>query len=308
MRFLVLGGTGFIGRHLIGSLVNMNHKVTAIIRSFERGNGLPQVVDLVLADPLEPGDWQRYVEWADAIVNLVGRPIVGPWTATVKREILETRLKSTKVIVNALAKYGTNRTTLINASAIGYYGADCGESEISEKSENGKGFLANVTREWERCAWEAANLGHRVVLTRIGIVLGNGGMLEKILPAFKYGLGARLGTGRQWMSWIHICDIVSALIFIAETEHIQGPVNLTAPHPCKNAEFTRVLASIMGRPAILRIPAQVLKLVLREASELILSNQKVVPDVLLESKFRFLFPTIESCLLDLLKNKRSCFS
>ncbi len=299
MKFLVIGGTGFIGRHLVNDLINANHKVTMVIRSYDSGSGISALADMVLGDPLEPGEWQRHAEEADIVINLVGRSIMGRWSHKVMKEIIDTRIRSTEQVVKAIKQYGKPGCTLINASAIGYYG-DTGDQEVTEEARKGEGFLAELTEQWETAALKAKDSGNRVVLARISVVMGHGGMLSRLLPLFKIGLGGPFGSGNQWMSWIHMSDLTRAMVFVSEDNRISGPVNLCAPYPCTNNDFTRALASLLGRHAFLRVPEKALKLVLGRASELPLFSQKVIPKVLKQAGFKFRFPTIESCLLDLL--------
>ncbi|NDY42288.1 TIGR01777 family protein [Dissulfurirhabdus thermomarina] len=301
MRFFVMGGTGFVGTALLCHLVQAGHEVAALVRSAAGEKTLPPGVAAVAGNPLEPGGWQEPAAAADVLVNLVGRPIFARWTPTVRREILETRVRSTRMAVAALARRAPGAGgTLINANAVGWYRG--GSDEIlAEDAPPGDGFLAEVARSWQAEAEKARDHGTRVVVTRFGTVLGpGGGALDRLLPPFRFGLGGRLGSGRQWFSWIHVADLARAVTFLAERKDLEGPVNLAAPNPVRNAEFTRALARVLHRPALLPVPAPLLRLLLGEVAEVILRGERVVPKRLLEAGFEFRFPTVEAALRDIL--------
>lgn len=236
---------------------------------------------------------------ADAIVNLAGEPIDQRWTATAKKRIYDSRIEGARSLVNVLAAQPRRPPVLVSASAIGYYGSR-GDQTLTESSSPGADFLARVVVDWEDAAQSAESLGLRVIRLRLGMVLGHGGALAKLLPPFRMGLGGRLGSGRQWMSWIHIDDAVNLILFAISYSAIKGAVNATAPLPVTNLEFTDRLAAALHRPAIFPVPAFALKLVFGEMSEVLLASQRVLPTVAKSAGFRFQYPDLQTALGNLL--------
>jgi uncharacterized protein (TIGR01777 family) len=231
---------------------------------------------------------------ADAIVNLAGAPIATRWTARRKREILESRVAGTRRIVEAIANLERAPRVFVCASAIGFYG-DRGNEELTEDSGPGSDFLADVVRQWEHAALTARV---RTVPLRFGIVLSShGGALEKMLPAFRMGLGGRLGSGTQWMSWIALHDLVRAIRFTIDSDEIRGPVNAVAPHAVTNAEFTATLGRVLRRPAVCPVPAAVLRALFgRMAGMAMLASQRVRPARLEQAGFQFEYAALEGAL------------
>lgn len=256
---------------------------------------------LSLARNVTPDDAAAQVDGAYAVINLAGEPIAGKrWSKTQKKELITSRLNTTRLLVEAMSKARNKPKVFLNASAIGFYGPR-DTSPVSENTSAGSGFLADVCREWERQALKAESFGVRVALLRTGIVLGtNGGALGKMLLPFQLGLGGPLGSGKQIMSWIHLEDEVSAILYCLENENIHGPVNLTAPNPVSMAEFTKTLGRVLKRPAILPVPALALKVLLGEMSTMLLEGQNVQPEVLAANRFQFKFKRLEDALKDLL--------
>lgn len=300
MRIVVTGGTGFIGRPLCQRLVGLGHAVTVLTRN-------PGAARSVLDPRMSVIGWEGFrgptdglmaaLGDGDVIINLAGAPIAaGRWNAQVKDRLRQSREGTTSALVAALSKLPTRPVLLISASAIGYYGSR-GDEPLTEESPSGAGFLASLCREWEAAARAAERLGVRVVLPRIGVVLGrHGGALAKMLPAFRMGLGGPVGSGAQWMSWIHLDDLIELLLFLLN-EAVGGPVNATAPHPVTNREFARTLGRTLGRPAWARVPAPVLRLLLGEmAEELLLTGQRVLPHRAEALGFRFRYPTLSEAL------------
>jgi uncharacterized protein (TIGR01777 family) len=236
----------------------------------------------------------------DAIVNLAGEPVLGLWTKEKKRRIHESRVLGTQRLVEAIAQRGQRPKVLINASAIGFYG-DTGENPVDEFSSPGGGFLADVCRDWEAEAARATSCGVRVVLVRIGFVLGKGGALKLLQPLFKLGLGGKLGDGRQWMSGIHVEDVSGMIVWALENERLQGAVNAVMPEPFQNAEFTRELARCVNRPAILPAPALALRLAFGELSDSMLGSSRVLPRVAHDAGYTFHFSTLRSALAEATK-------
>jgi uncharacterized protein (TIGR01777 family) len=297
MTFFIMGGTGFVGRHLIAWLLKQGHQVTALARGRQSLEGLPAGCQGLLGDPLQSGDWQQQAGQADTLINLVGRSIMTRWNESSKKDILETRVLSTRMAVAALKS--ERPATLINANAVGYYPLQ-GSGEFSEDSPPGQGFLADVCQSWQQEAEKAQDKGGRVVIARFATVLGaGGGAMSRILPVFRLGLGGRLGSGRQWFPWIHVLDLCRALEFVALHENLSGPVNCCAPQFVTNAEFTRSLGRTLSRPAILPVPALGLRLALGEVAQVILQGTKIAPKVLEKAGFRFRFPELEAALRDI---------
>ena len=234
-----------------------------------------------------------------SVVNLMGESIAeGRWTEDKKKRIRDSRVDGTRKLVQGLLQQDRLPSVFVSASAIGIYG-DPGESVVEESHEHGTGFLTDVCEEWEAEANKLAEHGVRVVNLRIGIVIGmNGGALQKLVPIFKCCLGGRLGSGRQWMSWIHESDLVSMIIWALENEEVSGPVNATAPNPIRNSEFTSALAKSIGRPALFPAPKFAVRLALGEFANSLFFSQRVVPAVAMNKGFAFQFPTIAGAIDD----------
>lgn len=300
MKFFIMGGTGFIGGPLIRHLIRAGHEVTALARSVSKVEYLPPKATSLVGDPLQPGKWQEAAGRADVLINLVGRPIMTRWTQATRKEILESRVLATRMAVEAIPLDKAKGMTLINANAVGYYEGS-GDVRITEKSPAGNGFLAEVTREWQEEAETASVKGARVIVARFGAVLGReGGVLAQMLPPFRLGVGGKLGSGSQWFSWIHMHDLVNALLFVAENKKLAGVINMCSPEPVTNLELTRTLARVLKRPARLPVPVFILKLVLGGSAEIALKGQRVFPEMLTNSGFEFDFPILEEALRDLL--------
>jgi uncharacterized protein len=297
MKFFLTGGTGFVGSHLTEQLVQRGHTITILTRRARPQPDSDQAVTFVQGDPNEPGPWMDSVPEHDIVINLAGASIFGRWTEENKKLIRDSRVFTTRHIVEALAAAGERQTKLLlSTSAIGYYG-DQGEKELTEDSPPGQDFLAKLAQEWEAEALKARDLGVRVAITRFGIVLGRGGgILEKLLPVFKSFAGGPMGSGQQWFSWIDQSDQLSAYIFVLEHPNLEGPINFTAPQPVRNAELARTLGKVLHRPSLMPAPAFMVKMVMGEFADVVLGGQKVLPAKLLEAGFTFEYPTIETAL------------
>jgi hypothetical protein len=278
------------------------------LRETLRGSGA-EVIQLVRREPAHSGEmhWkgkgqlddEKFRKGLRAAIHLSGANLSAHrWTDAYRREIRESRVETTRTLAEGLARMRQPPAVLLAASAVGIYG-DRGDEMLTETSEPGKGFLAEVCREWEAAAQAAVEVGIRVVHLRFGVVLGAGaGALAKMLPIFRLGLGGRLGSGQQWMSWIGIEDAVAAVRFLIDADGIMGAVNVTAPHPVTNREFTRALAKALRRPAMLPAPAFALRLAMGPmADEALLASTRAVPTRLMEAGFRFAQPTVEEALL-----------
>ncbi len=244
----------------------------------------------------------QILEACDRVVHLAGEPVAQRWTPAAKQRIHDSRVDGTRRLVDALARQSRRPPVLLCASAVGYYGS-CGDETLTELSPPGSDFLARVVIDWEDAARSAEPLGIRVVRLRFGMVLGHGGALAKLLPPFRYGVGGRLGSGQQWMAWIHIQDAVNLILFALDFPAIRGPINATAPHPVTNDEFTSRLAMALHRPAILPVPGFALRIALGEMSEMLLASQRVLPSVAKSAGFSFQYPDLHAALENLLNSQ-----
>jgi uncharacterized protein len=293
-RVLVTGVSGPIGAVLLPYLESQGAQVFRLVRGRARGP------DQIAWDPLMPMSPET-VSGFDAVVHLAGESIVGRWTEEKKRRVHESRVLGTRHLATALSQTPQRPKVFICASAVGYYG-NRGDEVLIEESPGGQGFLANVSRQWEEATQPAANAGIRTVNLRIGLVLSpKGGALEKMLTPFKFGLGGKIGSGQQWWSWIHVDDIVGAVHYAMHAETLAGPVNLVSPNAVRNSDFTKTLASVLGRPTLLPIPAFAARLAFgaEMANELLLSSAHVEPGRLHASGYAFRFPELRTALEDL---------
>jgi uncharacterized protein (TIGR01777 family) len=287
MRVLLTGGTGFIGDPVARALRAAGHDVTIVSR--HPGH--------VPAKAIAWDGVRDAMRETDAVVNLAGESIAGGrWTDARKRAILDSRLDATRTLVDAIAAAPARPAVLVNASAIGFYGPRRDE-ELDESAPAGEGFLADVCRRWEAEALRAQPLGVRVVALRLGVVLGpDGGALASMLLPFRAGLGGPLGSGKQWMSWIHRDDVVGLVLAALAIDASAGPVNATAPVPVRNRDFTAALAKAVHRPAFFRVPAIALRLVLGEMADMLLTGQRVVPTAARAAGYVFRHDELASAL------------
>lgn len=293
-RILISGASGLIGSAVVPALESHGHEVTRLVRR-PTGNGNDFQWDPV--HEVSPD----LVSGFDNVIHLSGESVAGRWTAEKKRQIRESRVVSTKNLSRALSRADRPPGTFICASAIGYYG-DRGDEVLTEESPQGTGFLPEVCREWEAATGPAVRVGIRAVNLRFGIVLSrHGGALKQMLLPFRLGLGGKIGSGRQWYSWIHLDDVVGAVMHILSAVTVTGPVNMTASIPVTNAEFTRALASALKRPAIFAVPRFAAKLAFGEfAEEGLLASARVIPKRLSDSGFEFRYPELSAALVQLL--------
>lgn len=303
MRIFMTGGTGFVGRYLTGKLSESGHEVTVLTRSAGKIKETSGGVAYIEGDPKESGGWQEKVAEHEVLINLAGATIFNVWTPAVRQEILDSRILTTRNLVDALARSSGKGISLISTSAVGYYGARMDDQILDETSPQGDDFLTEVSLQWEAEANRAEELGVRVVLARFGIVLGRGGgALSTMLPGFKYCLASPLGSGKQWFSWIHLEDLARIMLFLLVNTQISGPVNCTAPHPVRNKEMTAIMGRVLHRPLFMpAIPGFLLKLVLGELGNVLLKGQRVIPKKLLEEGFQFQYPILLDALEDLLR-------
>jgi uncharacterized protein (TIGR01777 family) len=299
MKVLVSGSRGFIGSALVRLLARQGHAIVRLVRSHPR----PQAAEVrwnPQGGEIDPSG----LENLDAVVHLAGENLVAHrWTARQKERIRDSRVKGTEVLCSALGRLSPPPRVMVCASAIGYYG-DRGDEVLRETSEPGTGFLAQLCRQWEEASHAAAEKGIRVVQARTGMVLGpEGGPLAKMLLPFKLGLGGRLGSGRQFFSWIALEDAVRALLHALVAQSLEGAVNLVSPHPVTNAEFTRTLGRVLGRPTLLPLPGAVVRLALGEMASVALASARVQPSRLLDAGFKFRHAHLESALRHLLDSR-----
>lgn len=298
MRVLVSGSSGLIGSALVAELTLEGHDVYTLGRSPSPGGK-----SIVWNIENKSGSL-RSLESIDGVIHLAGEPIGAKrWTDAEKKRIVSSRISGTAFLSEMLKDASLSPAVFVAASAIGFYG-NRDDEILTESSPAGSGYLASLVEDWERESLSAQNVAARVVMLRTGIVLsGYGGALAKQLPLFKYGLGAALGDGRQFMSWIHLEDEVRAIITALTDNSISGPVNLVAPKPVTNLEFSKTIARVLGRPMLLKVPSIALEIGLGKefANELLLASQRVAPTVLEEKGFQFLFPQLENALSDILR-------
>ena len=296
MKIVVSGSTGLIGSALVPRLVGQGHHVVALIRR-RMAPG-----ERALAWDPEAGKIDRAgLEGSDVVIHLAGENVFGRWSPAKKQRIRNSRVNGTRLISDTLAGLTRRPSVLLAASAIGYYG-DRGVEAVAEGSTPGDDFLAHVAREWEAATASSSKAGIRVQNLRFGVVLTpKSGALAKMLPAFRVGLGGPVGSGTQYLSWIALDDAISAILHVLAIADLPGPVNITAPTPVTNREFAKTLGKVLGRPAVVTVPAFALRMAFgTEAAAMLLSGQRALPARLLESGFRFRYDTLEPALRHLL--------
>lgn len=300
MQVTISGGTGFIGRRILDQLLPAGARVNLLTRRLRPG--LPEGAVPYLWDPAKEAAPVESLAGSDAVIHLMGEPVAQCWTPEIKRRIRESRVLSTRNLVDAIAASEARPQMLISASAVGYYGSRGGEW-LDERSAPGEDFLAEVCREWEAEALRAAELGLRVLRLRIGMVLGTeGGALARMLPPFRFGAGGRIGSGEQWMSWIHAGDLTGMMLFALRYPHIEGVWNAVSPNPVTNAEFAQTLARILKRPAVMPVPEFILKLLFGEGMSVMVASQRVKPAAAEEAGYRFQYGGLHAALRHLLKS------
>lgn len=320
MNIVITGATGFVGRPLCAHLIGLGHRVTALsrdaaragvtlgsqIESLEWGGGKDSSTD-ARASTIESSTagrtWKTAVQESDAVIHLAGESVAGAkWTPEYKARIRASRVDSTKALVDTMRESDRRPGVLVSTSAIGYYG-DRKDEDLTERSAPGDDFLAHVSIDWEAEARKAEALGVRVALMRVGIVLGPGGALEKMLHPlplpinpYKLGAGGPLGNGRQWMSWVHLDDVIGLYTWALDNVQVSGPVNVTAPTPVTSTEFAHALGKIFHRPALIPVPAFALQALLGEFAASLLGSQRVHPEVAQRLGYKFHYPQLEAAL------------
>ena len=299
MRALVTGGTGFVGPRLL----RMLDRPTIVSRNPDRARqSIGHLAGRIVRwDPLEGPPPQEAFEGIDAVFHLAGESVAeGRWTAAQKARIRDSRVVGTRHLVQGIVQAHTKPAVLVSASAVGYYG-DRGDDELTETSSPADDFLAHVCIDWEKEAMAAEGVGVRVVTARTGIVLGSGGgALAKMLTPFQLGAGGPLGSGRQWMPWVHVADIARLYVHAADTQSIHGPMNAVSPHPVRNSEFTKALGRQLHRPAFMPAPYIGLRILFGEFAKVLFASQRVIPKVALDTGFIFQYPDIAVALKEIL--------
>ena len=301
MKIAIAGATGFVGSRLVEQLQAQGHQVIILTRSPQQASNRFGQAQIVGYNPLKSGEWQQSISGCDAVINLAGEPIAEKrWIPAHKRSILDSRQLGTQKIVEAIELATVKPQVLINASAIGYYGTS-ETSKFDETSPAGTDFLAEVCTAWETAAQAVTANGTRVVILRLGIVLGeNGGVLGKMLAPFSAFVGGPIGSGNQWFSWIHRDDVVKLIIAALNDTKMQGVYNATAPNPITMTEFAQTLGTVMNRPSWLPVPNFALEAMLGEGAIVVLQGQQVVPTRTLAQGFNFQYSTLKPALMAIL--------
>ncbi|MBI3468406.1 MAG: TIGR01777 family protein [Planctomycetes bacterium] len=302
MRVFVTGGTGLVGSRLTARLCERSDSPVVLSRDAPAALAkLGTGVEIVEGDPATGGEWEQAIQTCDAVVNLAGENIFAHrWNEETKARIRDSRVQSTRRIVAAVGRATNRPRVLVKASAVGYYGFHDDE-ELTEADGPGEDFLARSCVEWEAAARELVPTGVRLVIVRIGVVLSTaGGALMQMLTPFKLGVGGPVGNGRQWMSWVHIDDLIGIILHALDHEHVSGVINGTAPEPVTNQQFSKALGRALGRPSFFRVPGFMLRLQFGQVAEIITSGQRVLPKRTVELGYQFRYPTIDAALVDLL--------
>ena len=305
MKVAITGATGFVGSRLVQRLHGKGHKVvvlarnTAFAQKVFPSEAFPNL-EIVAYTPNASGSWQSVIASCNGVVNLAGEPIAeGRWTPERKQEILNSRKLGTQKIVETIANANPKPTVLVNASAIGYYGTS-ESATFDETSLSGNDFLAQVCQAWETEARKVKDAGVRLVILRLGIVLGNGGALGKMIPPFKLFAGGPIGSGRQWFSWIHVDDLVNLILQALTKPEIEGVYNATAPNPVRMADLSQTLGRVMNRPSWLPVPAFAIEALLGDGAIVVLEGQQVLPKRTEETGFEYKYPNLQSALTQIL--------
>lgn len=302
-KIIITGATGLIGQQLTIKLTDMGYKITIFTRNPDNAQKkLPNVHKVVKWEYDYVDEWLDELESVDAVIHLAGANLsTKRWNKEYKKFLYDSRIISTKKLIEAIKTVERKPKVFITASAIGYYGNRSDEI-LTEESEAGKDFLANLCNDWEKEAKNVEQFGVRSVQIRTGLALSrNEGALKQMLPAFKYFIGGPLGNGKQWYSWLHIEDIVNVYVKALESEILSGPINAVSPNPVTMKKFAKILGDVLHRPSFFSVPKIILLLVIGQVAEVVTSSQRVVPEKLLNSSFKFKFEKLEDALRDILK-------
>ena len=304
MKIIITGATGFVGSRLVQKLNAENHQIIVLTRDLVKAQRVfPSLtfpnLEFVTYTPKESGAWQEAISGCDAVINLAGEPIAERWTAQQKQEIMESRQLGTRKIVEAIAKAAVKPKVLVSGSAIGYYGTS--ETAVFEEtSPSGSDFLAQVCQNWEAEAVKVTEFGVRLAILRVGIVLGDGGALAKMIGPFQLFAGGPIGTGRQWFSWIHRDDLVNLIFEAVTNDQMSGVYNATAPNPVKMKQFCENLGEVMNRPSWLPVPEFALELLLGDGAMVVLEGQQVLPKKAQALGFQFQYPDLKPALREII--------
>ena len=298
MRVFVTGASGFLGKRVLRELLRRGDHVVALTRSRKnlRESDSDRLM-VVKGDPTRPGPWAEQLSGCDAIVALAGEPLLGQrWTAEFKRRLVDSRVESLRRLSEAVAALPAEKRprVLVSASAIGYYGSR-GDEVLDESSQPGSGFTAQLCSDWEAAAKSMEAYGVRVVELRIGVVVGDGGgILEKMLPAFRAFVGGPVGSGEQFLAWIQLEDLVGILLLALDNPAVSGPINGTAPQPVRMRDFAHTLGKVLHRPALVPVPEVALRLLLGEGAQVTLASQRVLPRRALDLGYKFRYPELQA--------------
>ena len=302
MKILITGGTGFIGSHLLRKLSQQNLLIVLLTRGSARTSYLNNAsLKYVHWDPLTRGEWMNEVSGNDVVINLIGKNLFEQrWNNNVKKDILNSRIIPTSLLIDAIGLADRKPKLFISASAVGFYGSR-GDETITEESSKGNDFLSDVVKQWEDAAYKAEQFGVRVATPRIGLVMEKrGGMIGKMILPFRLFAGGPIGSGKQFLPWVHMDDVVRGLLFPIENEQFHGIYNLVSPNPVRMNEFSKTFGSVLHRPSWMPVPDLALKILYGEGADAILSGQKVLAKKLLSSGFTFSFPDLDSALRNIL--------
>ena len=302
MRIFLTGATGLIGRRFVADRLSRGDTLTIVSRDAGRAQALGASIDVIEADLMRPGIWQKRVDGCDAVVHLAGAGVADRrWNAAYRKLLVDSRVESTRRIVEAIDRAGARPPVLVNASAVGYYGA-CGDRPLDESAPAGDDFLAGLTVQWEAQAARAGLGPTRVTMLRIAVVLDpRGAALGRMLPVFRLGLGGPLGSGRQYIPWVHWRDAIGLIGFALDNESVSGPLNVVAPEAVTNREFTRTLGRVLRRPAVLPVPALMLRFAIGEMGRYVVASQRVVARRAIRAGYTFAFDRLQPALEDLLR-------
>ncbi|MBM7707413.1 TIGR01777 family oxidoreductase [Chryseomicrobium aureum] len=294
MKFAITGGTGFVGKELTNLLLSQGHQVFILTRSDKKSDSSITFVKW-LTEGATP---ETELEGIDGIINLAGTSInEGRWTDDQKKKIYESRMEATDEVLRIIETLSVKPSVLVNASAIGIYPSSKHKTYTEDSPERADDFLAKTVEDWEKKAKKAEQHGVRVACARFGVILGKDeGALPLMALPYKLFVGGKVGSGRQWLSWVHVKDVANAIYFALTTDELSGAFNVTAPRPLRNDDFGKVLGTVLHRPHLVPVPGVALKAALGEKSQLVLEGQQVIPEVLLQHGFKFEFPTAQEAL------------
>lgn len=298
MKVFITGGRGFVGKNLAKALLTKGFHVVAVSRTPALNEITAANFRYLAADTTQPGTWQNELQDTDIVINLAGVSIFNYWTRRYKQAIYDSRILTTRNLVAALP--ASRNVTLINASALGYYG-DRGEDLLSEQEPAGSDFLATVCADWEKEALKAESKGHRVIIARFGVVVDkSGGAMKLMLLPFRFFVGGPLGNGNQFFPWIHLADLIAAMVHLIERKELKGAFNFCAPEPIRNRDLAKTIGQLLRRPSFLAVPKFAIRLLIGELGSMVLYSQRGQPEQLLKSGFSFSYPNFKLALQEIL--------